>query len=144
MQNLNIYILEKLKLNKDVEAEKLSFPVKLELWTKVDNIYEMRDHIHDLSNIVRFGISKKQKDDNNSTLYSIEVENKEDLLNLFIYCYYNCPLTAEQDENFEGMKVAKEYIENYYDLEEYINSYTKKQYQEALDEIRKLYTTVKV
>lgn len=139
MQNLNIYILEKLKLNKSSRNE-LDFPVKLELWVQVDDIYRMKDHLHDYSNIIRFGISKKQRGVNNFYLYSIEVENKEDLLSLLIYCYFNnSSLTPKQEEIFDSMKVAEEYIENYKDLEEYINSYTKQEYQEALDKIRKLY-----
>lgn len=139
MQNLNIYISEKLKLNKSSKNE-LDFPVKLELWVQVDDIYRMKDHLHDYSNIIKFGISKKQRGVNNFYLYSIEVENKEDLLSLLIYCYFNNrSLTPKQEEIFDSMKVAEEYIENYKDLEEYINSYTKQEYQEALDKIRKLY-----
>ena len=139
MQNLNIYISEKLKLNKGTDTE-LDFPVKLELWSPVGDIYRMRDHLHDCSNIIRFGISKKQRGVNNFTLYSIEVENKEDLLNLLIYCYFNSSLTAEQEETFDSMKAAEEYIENYNELKEYIDSYTKQQYQDALHEIQKLYS----
>ncbi len=145
MKKINTYILEKLKINKDTKFE-LEFPVSVELWFPEPNIYKMRDWLHDYSNIIRFRISnKKETDKFLRNLYSVEVENKEDLLSLFIFCYhlfcyqYNVCYYNNKNKKFDSMDEVKDSIKNYDDLKNYINSFTKEEYQKALDKQVKLY-----
>lgn len=144
MINLNTYIIEKLKIDKDTKVE-LKFPVNVEIWHSSKDIYKVRDIFHDYSNIVRFGITdKKEKDESNDLyLYSIEVENRKDLLSLLIFCYHIFVIDDYKAEHFCRMdeEGVKERIKNYDEIEDYIDSYTNKEYQEALDNVLKLNKT---
>lgn len=147
MKSFNTYIIEKLKINKDTKFE-LDFPVSVEMWFPEPDIYNMRDWLHDYSNIIRFGITnKKETDKILGSLYSVEVENKKDLLSLFIFCYHYYVCYCDdawsdiQKKKFSGMDKVKDQIKNYDDLKNYINSFTKEEYQKALDEQDKIYQT---
>lgn len=140
MKQISNYILEKLKLDKDTNVCPLEFPVKIGFWSNYESIYQMRDVLHDYSNIIRFGITDtKQHGVNGYKLYSIEVENEKDLLSLLIFCYFYSVNREEQLRNFKGMNIVEDFIENYKDIEDYIKYFSNAEYQDALDEIIKLH-----
>jgi len=140
MKQISNYILEKLKLDKDTNVCPLEFPVNVGFWSTYDSIYQMRDILHDYSNIIRFGITDtKQHGVNGYKLYSIEVENEKDLLSLLIFCYFYSVNREEQLRNFKGMNIVEDFIENYKDIEDYIKYFSNAEYQDALDEIIKLH-----
>jgi len=141
MKSFNTYIIEKLKINKDTKVE-LKFPVHVEFWYPTKDIYRMRDTIHDYSNIVRFGITdkKRKKESEDLYLFSVEIENKEDLLRLFVFFYYLFVIDDYKAAHFSGMNEEgiKERIENYDEIEDYIDSFSNEEYKDEFDKLLEL------
>ena len=138
MKSFNSYIIEKLKINKDTKVD-LKFPVHIEFWYPIKDIYRMRDTIHDYSNVVRFGITdkKEKKESEDLYLFSVEIENKEDLLRLFVFFYYLFVIDDDKAKNFSGMdeEGIKERIENYDEIEDYMDSFSTEEYKDELDKL---------
>lgn len=145
MKKLDLYILEKLKFNKDI-SKQLSYPVYLDMYFKSNNIYWVRDLINTESNIVRFGIEDLKKvdpDDGEWHLYRIEVENSEDFLQIFILglkmlCSISDwskipPLKSKEKD----IKFWHNIFLNYEDIKDYIFSYSEKELETAYNEKHK-------
>ena len=137
MNNLSTYISEKLHLNKNIETSlnDKEYNTHIDMWFGSDNIYRVRDYIHDNTNAVRFGISKI-KEDGDDTLYKIEVENRHDFLRIII-------LVLKFVYNFNDYKhnikdIEKERWEcclnNFEEIKELIYTFSNKEVKDAYNE----------
>jgi len=137
MNNLSTYIIEKLHLNKNIETSlnDKEYNTHIDMWFASDNIYRVRDYVHDNTNAIRFGISKIKADGDN-TLYKIEVENRHDFLHIII-------LVLKFIYNFNNYKdnikdIEKErwecYLDNFKEIKELIYTFSNKEIKDAYDE----------
>jgi len=82
-------------------------------------------------------IKKKKKESEDLYLFSVEIENKEDLLRLFVFFYYLFVIDDDKAKNFSGMdeEGIKERIENYDEIEDYMDSFSNEEYKDELDKL---------
>jgi len=85
MKELNTYIIEKLRINKNVKIiDDDKYNVKFHIWFSSDDIYRVRDYINEKCNVNRFSIEITKEKDKDFTLYKIGVENKEDFTQIVV------------------------------------------------------------
>ena len=137
MRNINNYIFEKLKINKDskVSGDYLNYPINIEFYADWKDIMNLRDEINQYTNISEFGLEKlsqksETKEGKEVWLYKIEITNKNDLLWFLIYNY----ACFSSDLNFEGKQYFEKYINNYDEVKEYIDQFSNKEYQNKISE----------
>jgi len=128
MKELNNYIIEKLHIDKNTKINAGNFPINVEIWSTINNIYTVRDMIKEYTtDIIRFGVKGLQKEnDAGYKLYSImEIETLEALLDLCVFIIeYEY---GEYEDNLKEFKrlLKENLINNYDDIEEDINLITQ-------------------
>lgn len=130
MKKINIYIIEKLKIDKEV-GRKLNFPIRIKFYSQCKSIYSLRDEINAFTDMKEFGLQDlKQNGANYYRLYEIEITNRNDLLWFFIHLY----AMRTDKEIFAGTEVFEDDIENIDEIKNYIDNFTREEYQNRIKE----------
>ena len=123
MNNLKEYIIEKLKLTKDLKSG-VSFPFKLYVKfpgsTHDEIIYKNAEQGMDIN--LRDIKIQMCRVVNSDWIYSFEVKNEEQLNKILIYLFVEfdlCKIEKDKKTTLDFDKINK-YIENYDDIETYL------------------------